>query len=206
MNVARGGYSYAVPMPEVEFDLELGMYGSPERSRATATLPGPGPAFGGGIAPPAHRPAPQTVEEMVVDLRPPGGHGGPATRDSAEEDFGLGREWGSSWKWATQGWVDTESGNPRWRPIVSTTADLSNWEPDTYLGVVTGEAGIDQAGDVRMLGDALARARNLSLESLVEAAVARGAHAVIGTGLAYTPLRNRLLVTSTGTAVTLRER
>ena len=40
--------------------------------------------------------------------------------------------------------------------------------------------------------------------SWVREAVARGAHAVIGVNLDYTPLGDCLIVTATGTAVTLR--
>jgi uncharacterized protein YbjQ (UPF0145 family) len=39
---------------------------------------------------------------------------------------------------------------------------------------------------------------------MVREAVARGAHAVIGVNLDYTPLGDYLIVTATGTAVTLR--
>jgi uncharacterized protein YbjQ (UPF0145 family) len=41
---------------------------------------------------------------------------------------------------------------------------------------------------------------------MVDAGVARGAHALIGVRLDYTQLEGTLLVTATGTAVTLRDR
>ena len=50
----------------------------------------------------------------------------------------------------------------------------------------------------------LARDRALAQEAMVREAVARGAHAVIGVNLDYTFLGECLILTVTGTAVTLR--
>jgi uncharacterized protein YbjQ (UPF0145 family) len=52
----------------------------------------------------------------------------------------------------------------------------------------------------------LEEARRVAMTSLVENAVTRGAHAVVACDLTYTPIDHRMLVTVTGTAVTLKER
>jgi uncharacterized protein YbjQ (UPF0145 family) len=154
----------------------------------------------------ADPPAPSTPGELVFDMRPAEGFGGPSPRPADEPDYGLGRSWGSAWEWATQGWVDENTDKPTWRPVVSTTDALSNWDVDTYLGVVSGDAGVRDTADTSLLGGALARARRLALDTLVEAALARGAHGVVGVDLRYTSAGRRVIVTATGTAVTLRRR
>ncbi len=168
---------------------------------------------------PQPRPAPQTDpvagvpsfpdlpdEELVVDLRPRQPGRGPAPRRPEDPDYGLGRDWGAAWKYSAQGWVGTESGNPSWRPIVTTTTEIPNWDVDTYLGVVVGEAAVRQAGDSRTLGDALAEGRAIAMDGLVDSALGRGAHAVVGVTIDYTPMGRRVVITATGTAVALRDR
>lgn len=121
--------------------------------------------------------------------------------------FGLGATWGSRWAASTQGWVRAEDGTVVWRPIVTTTEQLDLWDIDRYLGVVTAEvaASVEKVGD-RDLGAVLIKAREMGTRGLVNEAIERGAHAVIGVTLSYTPVGSRLLVTITGTAVTLREK
>lgn len=121
--------------------------------------------------------------------------------------FGLGSAWGSRWAASTQGWVRAEDGTVVWRPIVTTTQQLDLWDIDRYLGVVTAEvaASVERVGD-RDLGPVLIKAREMGVRGLVTEAIERGAHAVIGVALSYTPVGPRLLVTITGTAVTLREK
>jgi uncharacterized protein YbjQ (UPF0145 family) len=124
-------------------------------------------------------------------------------------------EWGEQWRDAVQGWVRIGDGAKVWRPIVTTTTTVPNWEIDTNLGIVTGESAC--AVETKGLGtlvesvdgnDAmrkiLARDRALAQEAMVREAVARGAHAVIGVNLDYTFLGECLILTVTGTAVTLR--
>ncbi|MEE9534644.1 MAG: heavy metal-binding domain-containing protein [Acidimicrobiia bacterium] len=124
-------------------------------------------------------------------------------------------EWGEQWRDAIQGWVRIGDGAKVWRPIVTTTTTVPNWEIDTNLGIVTGESAC--AVETKGLGtlvesvdgnDAmrkiLARDRALAQEAMVREAVARGAHAVIGVNLDYTFLGECLILTVTGTAVTLR--
>ncbi len=125
------------------------------------------------------------------------------------------RDFGTAWSSTVQGWVVDESGRTVWRPIVTTTGDVPNWEIETTLGVVTGEAALNL--DVRSIGELLVeRGGRRTLEqrvhqdrvaahqAMVEAAVARGAHAIVGVTVGYTTLGDVVLVTATGTAVTLR--
>ncbi len=143
--------------------------------------------------------------ESVVDLRTPTAEYASGTARGG--DYGLGRRWGASWRDAAQGWVSTGHGDPVWRPVVTTTDQLATWDVDTYLGVVTAEVAVEAAGsDFRQLGSTLARGRHIGIEGLVEEAIERGAHAVVGMGMQYTPIGDRLLMTITGTAVTLREK
>lgn len=145
-------------------------------------------------------------EELVINLRPQAAAvEGPAR--TAETDFGLGRTWGSEWSGAAQGWVDRGPSGAAWRPVVTTTGDVPQWDIDTYLGVIAGESAVEShLTDSSLLGAALADGREVSLQGLIEAAVARGAHAVVGVNLGYTQVGGRLIITTSGTAVTLRER
>ncbi len=155
--------------------------------------------------------APAEPEEetphVVVDLRPdadriPGPM--PAVRDA---DYGLGRRWGAEWQRSAQGWVTGTDGRSTWRPVVTTTQELANWDVHTYLGVVTSEVAVEApGGDLRQVGATLAKGRQVGVEGLVEEAVERGAHAVIGVTMQYTAIGTRMLITMSGTAVTLQEK
>jgi uncharacterized protein YbjQ (UPF0145 family) len=144
---------------------------------------------------------------VVVDLRPdadriPGPM--PAMR---ETDYGLGRRWGAEWQRSAQGWVTGPDGRATWRPVVSTTQELANWDVHTYLGVVTAEVAVEApGGDLRQVGATLAKGRQVGIEGLVDEAVERGAHAIVGVTMQYTPIGTRMLITLSGTAVTLQER
>ena len=150
---------------------------------------------------------PEAKPHVVVDLRPdadriPGPM--PAIR---EPDYGLGRRWGAEWQRSAQGWVTGADGRATWRPVVSTTQELSSWDVHTYLGVVTAEVAVEApGGDLRQVGATLAKGRQVGIEGLVDEAVERGAHAVIGVTMQYTPVGTRMLITMSGTAVTLQEK
>lgn len=132
-----------------------------------------------------------------------------------EETARPAPDWGDLWRASVQGWVRSEEGTKIWRPIVTTTTSVPNWEIDTNLGMVTGESAcaldasklgvlLETRSGVESLRRELADDRAVGETAMVEEAVARGAHAVIGVKLDYTPLRDCLIVTATGTAVTLR--
>ncbi|MDH3250790.1 MAG: YbjQ family protein, partial [Acidimicrobiia bacterium] len=93
-------------------------------------------------------------------------------------------------------------GSTTWRPIVTTSSSLSEWTVDTYLGVVVGDTSIAAAAAADE--SAIGAARQESTATMVNDALARGAHAVIGVSLAVQPMGERILVTASGTAVTLR--
>ena len=124
-------------------------------------------------------------------------------------------DFGSTWSSTVRGWVIDDLGNTVWRPIVTTTDMVPNWEIDSTLGMVTGEAtlGLDTHAVGRMLGEPGGR-RNLeqrvhldrtaAQQAMIEDAVARGAHAVVGVSAGYTPIGDILVITCSGTAVTLR--
>jgi uncharacterized protein YbjQ (UPF0145 family) len=124
-------------------------------------------------------------------------------------------DFGTSWGTTVRGWVIDELGNTVWRPIVTTTDRVPNWEIESTLGLVTGEAtlGIDSNAAGRILAEPGGR-RNLeqrvhldrtaAQQAMIEEAVARGAHAIVGVTAGYTPIGDVLMITCTGTAVTLR--
>lgn len=124
-------------------------------------------------------------------------------------------EWGDLWRESIQGWVREADGTKVWRPIVTTTTSVPNWDIDSNLGMVTGESAcaidgsrlgalLETAAGADTLARELADDRRMAEDAMVREAVARGAHAVIGVNLDYTPLGECLIVTATGTAVTLR--
>jgi uncharacterized protein YbjQ (UPF0145 family) len=160
-----------------------------------------------GTVPGASDTPAEPIPHVVVDLRPdadriPGPM--PAVRES---DYGLGRRWGAEWQRSAQGWVTGADGRASWRPVVTTTQELANWDVHTYLGVVTAEVAVEApGGDLRQVGATLAKGRQVGVEGLVDEAVERGAHAVIGVTMQYTPVGTRMLITMSGTAVTLQER
>ncbi len=105
--------------------------------------------------------------------------------------------WGSNWGNAAQGWIRQDGGRSTWRPIVTTTSDVGTWEVDTFLGIVAGDATIAEAGN-------LSGARKAALQSLVDEALSRGAHAVVGVRTAVHEVGRSVVFSAVGTAVTLR--
>ena len=108
-----------------------------------------------------------------------------------------------AWASEAQGWVRSDTGNLRWRPIVTTTPSLDEWIVATYLGVVSGRALIETSDPD---ANALARGERDAVDRMVAAAVGRGAHGVIGTSLDVARTGSGYLISATGTAVTLAAR
>lgn len=130
----------------------------------------------------------------------------PASLQSADT-LSTTEDWGTSLEASAQGWIGRDTPTPSWRPILATTDELTEWEIETYLGVVSAEVGIESRGaDLHRLGDTLATGREIANQGLINAAIERGAHAVVGVQMQYTPVGDRLLITLSGTAVTLRDR
>jgi uncharacterized protein YbjQ (UPF0145 family) len=141
--------------------------------------------------------------------------GSPEDQGAAQPAEPAAPEWGDLWRDSVQGWVRSKDGTKVWRPIVTTTTSVPNWDIDTNLGMVTGESAcaidadrmrtlLESPGGARSLRRELAHDRETAQEAMVREAVARGAHAVIGVNLDFTPVGDCLIVTATGTAVTLR--
>jgi uncharacterized protein YbjQ (UPF0145 family) len=101
--------------------------------------------------------------------------------------------------------------------IVTTTALVEGHRVETYHGIVTGEAIIGAnvfrdvfAGITDILGGragayeaSLAEARETAIREMEGRAAAMGANAVIGVDLDYEVINNMLMVSASGTAVSL---
>lgn len=101
--------------------------------------------------------------------------------------------------------------------IVTTTPSVEGKSITGYLGIVTGEAIVGAnifrdlfAGVRDIVGgrsgayeNALAGAREAALAEMQALAQSRGADAVVGVDLDYETINNMLMVSATGTAVSL---
>lgn len=104
--------------------------------------------------------------------------------------------------------------------IIATTPLVDGHRATAYHGVVTGEAIIganifrDLFAQVRdIVGGrskayeaALGDARRIALDEMADRARALGGNAVIGVDLDYETINNMLMVSATGTAVTLERK
>ncbi len=101
--------------------------------------------------------------------------------------------------------------------IVTTTPSVEGRTIATYHGIVVGEAILGAnvfrdifAGITDIIGgrsgayeQELGKAREIALQELEERAAMRGANAVVGVDLDYEVINNMLMVSASGTAVTL---
>ena len=101
--------------------------------------------------------------------------------------------------------------------IVTTTPSIEGKSITAYHGVVVGEAilGANVFRDIfaqitDIVGgrsgayeEELGKARDIALRELEERAVAKGANAVVGVDLDYEVINNMLMVSASGTAVTV---
>ena len=101
--------------------------------------------------------------------------------------------------------------------IVTTTPSIEGKRISGYHGVVVGEAILGAnivrdlfAGITDILGgrsgayeEELGKARGIALSELEERAAAKGANAVVGVDLDYEVINNMLMVSASGTAVTV---
>jgi len=102
--------------------------------------------------------------------------------------------------------------------IVTTTPNVEGHQIAEYHGIVTGEAILGAnvfrdifAGITDIIGGrsgayeaSLAEARETALDELQDRARAMGANAVVGIDLDYEVINNMLMVSASGTAVSLR--
>ncbi len=129
--------------------------------------------------------------ERSEDKAHPGQSGGPAF----EKD-----DWGSLWSDSAQGWVEDSDGGSEWRTIVTTADTMATWQIDTYLGVVSGDATLGEGPADEMLP----AARKAALDKMVSVAMTRAAHAVVAVSVSIATIADVTIVTSSGTAATLR--
>ena len=101
--------------------------------------------------------------------------------------------------------------------IVTTTPSIEGHRVTAYKGIVTGEAILGAnifrdvfAGIRDIVGgrsaayeQEMAKARETALAEMEERAVAVGANAVVGVDLDYEVINNMLMVSASGTAVTI---
>lgn len=101
--------------------------------------------------------------------------------------------------------------------IVTTTPSVEGYQISSYKGIVVGEAILGAniirdvfAGITDIIGgrsgayeQELQKARDTALAEMEELAVARGANAVVGVDLDYEVINNMLMVSASGTAVSL---
>lgn len=101
--------------------------------------------------------------------------------------------------------------------IVTTTPSIEGMTIKDYHGVVVGEAILGAnvirdlfAGITDILGgrsgayeEELGKARTIALNELEDRAAAKGANAVVGVDLDYEVINNMLMVSASGTAVTV---
>ena len=102
--------------------------------------------------------------------------------------------------------------------IVTTTPNAEGYQIAEYHGIVTGEAILGAnvfrdifAGITDIIGGrsgayekSLAEARETALAEMQDRARALGANAVVGVDLDYEVINNMLMVSASGTGVTLR--
>ncbi len=101
--------------------------------------------------------------------------------------------------------------------IVTTTPSVEGYQIAEYHGIVVGEAILGAnvirdlfAGITDILGgrsgayeEELGKARAVALEEMEDRATAKGANAVVGVDLDYEVINNMLMVSASGTAVTI---
>ena len=101
--------------------------------------------------------------------------------------------------------------------IVTTTPTIQGHDIQAYKGIVAGEAIMGanvvrdfMAGITDIVGgrsgayeEELGKAREIALRELEDRASAKGANAVVGVDLDYEVINNMLMVSASGTAVTV---
>ncbi len=152
---------------------------------------------------PVEEPAAEMAHEPMPEIEiaePDAGEPASEVEESVSEIEPEPVEWGSRWQESAQGWVEDEQGRSTWRPIVTTSPLLSEWKIDTYLGVVTADVVLG-AGPIET---EMAGGRTAAMRAIINDAMARGAHAVVGVTTTVSPVGTATVLTATGTAVTLK--
>jgi uncharacterized protein YbjQ (UPF0145 family) len=111
--------------------------------------------------------------------------------------------WGTRNRDAHQGWIEDDEGRSTWRPIVTSGQSVAGWDIDIYLGMVSGDLAVDPPA-LEDLAAEVAEAREAAGRRMLDEALARGAHAVVGVTFSIQEVAGAVLVAASGVAVTLR--
>ena len=111
--------------------------------------------------------------------------------------------WGTRYRDAHQGWIEDDEGRSTWRPIVTSGQSVAGWDIDIYLGMVSGDVALDPPA-LDNLAAVVAEARETAGRRMLDEALARGAHAVVGVTFSIQEVAGAVLVAASGVAVTLR--
>ena len=107
-------------------------------------------------------------------------------------------DWASRRDDAYEGWVEDEAGVETWRMIVTNLPTISGYTIDKHLGLSVADSMV-ASHDVTVV----AAGRRAAIDALTEDAVLRGAHAVVAVTHSLQTIGDQMLVTVSGTAVTV---
>ncbi len=111
----------------------------------------------------------------------------------------IPEDWGTRSDDAYEGWVQDDEGVETWRMIITNLPTVAGYEIDEFLGLAVADSLV-ASHDVH----AVAGGRRAAIDALTEDGVLRGAHAIVAVTHAVQPIDHQMLVTVSGTAVTLK--
>ena len=111
----------------------------------------------------------------------------------------IPEDWGTRSDDAYEGWVQDDEGVETWRMIITNLPTVAGYEIDEFLGLAVADSLVG-SHDVH----AVAGGRRAAIDALTEDGVLRGAHAIVAVAHAVQPIDHQMLVTVSGTAVTLK--
>jgi uncharacterized protein YbjQ (UPF0145 family) len=111
----------------------------------------------------------------------------------------IPEDWGTRSDEAYEGWVQDDQGVETWRMIVTNLSTVAGYDIDEFLGLAVADSMVS-SHDVQ----AVASGRRAAIDALTEDGVLRGAHAIVAVTHAIQPVGDQILVTVSGTAVTLK--
>ena len=111
----------------------------------------------------------------------------------------IPEDWGTRSDDAYEGWVQDDDGVETWRMIITNLPTVAGYEIDEFLGLAVADSLVG-SHDVH----AVASGRRAAIDALTEDGVLRGAHAIVAVTHAVQPIEHQMLVTVSGTAVTLK--
>ncbi len=111
----------------------------------------------------------------------------------------IPEDWGTRSDDAYEGWVQDDEGVETWRMIITNLSTVAGYDIDEFLGLAVADSLVG-SHDVH----AVAGGRRAAIDALTEDGVLRGAHAIVAVTHAVQPIDDQMLVTVSGTAVTLK--